>query len=153
MIRLRGFYLSISTVRRCVTPHYDYECEDCGDLEIFHSIMDDAHTVCPECGKNGLVRQVSTGVAFIMKGKQVNQYSDVIGAKYWRDADGNRHKVTPADGLSSSPTVSSKRKRTDKQVAALKKKQRPVLRDDRIVESYQRLGKTAHKRERKFKEQ
>lgn len=41
-------------------PIYDYHCTACGaDSEILHKISDPPETVCPECGKPKLVKQVS----------------------------------------------------------------------------------------------
>jgi len=86
-------------------PTYDYECDNCGPIEISHSIMDDAWKICPNCGGK-ISRLLSTGGAVIMKGREANQYSDIQQAKFWRDKNGVRHRVTPADGHSKAPTVS-----------------------------------------------
>ena len=41
-------------------PIYDYHCKLCGaDTEIMHKISDPTPKKCPECGKPGLVKQVS----------------------------------------------------------------------------------------------
>jgi len=41
-------------------PIYDYHCTLCGaDTEVMHKISDPPATDCPECGKPGLVKQVS----------------------------------------------------------------------------------------------
>src|SRR3546814_13556531 len=41
-------------------PVYDYHCTACGaDSEILHKISDPPETVCPECGKTKLIKQVS----------------------------------------------------------------------------------------------
>jgi len=110
-------------------PTYDYQCENCGPIEIVHSIKDDAWTSCPEC--NGKIeRLLSSGGAVIIKGKEANQYNDIQYAKYWRDKNGVRHKVTPADGSSKSATVSQQlispeeaQKRTKEDKKRLKKEQ------------------------------
>lgn len=83
-------------------PTYGYDCANCGEIEIFHSIMDDPKTKCPECGQDGLERQISCGSAVIMRGKAMNQYNDVHLAKYWKDKQGRRHKVQPSDGHSKA---------------------------------------------------
>ena len=119
-------------------PTYDYECEDCGIMEIFHGIMEDDHTVCPECGKEGMVKKISGGGAFIMKNKEPNQYNDCIGARTWRDKNGNVHKVTAADGGSKSPTTTSKKYRSDEQVAAMKKRDNAIRKQKRESDSYRR---------------
>jgi len=86
-------------------PTYDYECRSCGVIEVFHGIKEENYTLCPECGKKGLKKLISGVGGIIMKGKEMNQYSEVKYAKYWRDSNGNRHKVTPADGHSKSVTI------------------------------------------------
>lgn len=83
-------------------PHYEYYCETCGNIEIFHSIMDDAKTNCPECGQEGLERLISAGGAIIIGGKDMNNYNDVKLAKYWKDKQGRKHKVRPGDGHSKA---------------------------------------------------
>lgn len=117
---------------------YDYKCVSCGLLEIEHEMKADPHTVCPECGDEGLTKLISLPT-IIHKGRQVNQYNDVKGAKFWRDADGNRHRVTSADGGAKSPTVSSKRKRTDQEVAAIKKRDKKRAKKQRTAASYDRF--------------
>jgi len=85
-------------------PVYDYQCKHCGTIEISHGIKEQDHQICPECGKKGLKKLISSVGGIIMKGKQMNQYSEVKYAKYWKDEQGNRHKVTPADGHAKSIT-------------------------------------------------
>jgi len=101
-------------------PTYEYNCPKCGIIEVCRSITSEDIKKCPTC-KSSVKKKVSLPAGFIDKNRQMNQFSDVKRAKYWRDKDGNRHRVTPADGSLSSPTVSSKRKRSDEQVAALRK--------------------------------
>ena len=41
-------------------PIYDYHCTACGaDTEVMHKISDPPAQDCPECGKPGLVKQLS----------------------------------------------------------------------------------------------
>lgn len=41
-------------------PLYEYLCRECSKhFEIRHSIMEDAHKDCPECGKPSLERMIS----------------------------------------------------------------------------------------------
>ncbi len=125
-------------------PFYEYQsetlkssCQNCENVfEAHQSIKDSPLTSCPQCGSK-VIKLIST-FRHITTGKQVNQYNDVKGARYWRDKDGNRHRVTQSDGSSGSPTVSSKRKRTDEQVSALKKRERETLKRQRSAESYRR---------------
>ena len=127
-------------------PCYEYKCTKCGVIEIFHSINDDPHTTCPECQSGGLVRLVSGGQHVIIKGRQMNQYSDVKFAKYWRDNDGNRHRVTSADGSTKSPTVPSNRKRSDAEVTAIRKRDAEIDRKSRQQASYNRFARQQKKR-------
>lgn len=86
-------------------PFYDYKCEKCGVVEIFHGMMDDNYTICPECNNEGLIKIISSGGAVIIAGREANQYSDIKAAKYWRDKNGVRHRVRASDGYSTSSTV------------------------------------------------
>lgn len=50
-------------------PTYDYKCSGCGEeFEYFHSISDNPIKKCPVCGKNKVVRLISGGSGFILKG-------------------------------------------------------------------------------------
>ena len=81
-------------------PHYDYNCEECGIFEEYHSINIDLDK-CPTCGS--MVEKIlSSGGGIILKGREMNTYNDVKLAKYWRDKDGNRHKVKSSDGHSKA---------------------------------------------------
>ena len=50
-------------------PTYDYKCNNCNaELEIFHSISENAHTLCPKCNTHNLSRLISKNVAISFKG-------------------------------------------------------------------------------------
>jgi len=50
-------------------PTYEYRCSSCGaEMEIFHSMTEDARTKCPECGEEALTRLISAGGAVLFKG-------------------------------------------------------------------------------------
>jgi putative FmdB family regulatory protein len=50
-------------------PTYDYKCNKCNyELEIFHSIVDNAKTLCPECDTHSLDRLISRNVGISFKG-------------------------------------------------------------------------------------
>ena len=50
-------------------PTYEYRCKACSvELEIFHSMTEDARTECPECGEQELIRLISSGGAVLFKG-------------------------------------------------------------------------------------
>lgn len=90
-------------------PIYEYKaateasCDYCRDgFETLHG-MKELLTACPECGGE-LIKLVSLCNGFAKK--QANQYPEVLKAKYWRDQNGIRHRVTSSDGHAKSPTVS-----------------------------------------------
>jgi len=59
-------------------PTYDYYCKECKKLfEIFHSIKDEAKTICPDCEKESLKRLISKS-NFILKGG--GWYSDLYSS-------------------------------------------------------------------------
>ena len=107
-------------------PFYVYKatekgCKHCAEsFEIRQSIKDDALTECPECGV--VIQRLITISSHIMRGRSMNNYNDCKAAKYWRDQNGIRHRVTAADGSSSSPTVSRKQTATPEQIKARKQK-------------------------------
>lgn len=86
-------------------PTYEYRCDDCGVIEIFHGMTEDNRSECPECSQDGLVKLISAGAGVIIAGREANQYNDVKAARYWRDKNGDRHPVTAADGYSTSSTI------------------------------------------------
>lgn len=45
-------------------PTYSYTCRACGDMDITHSIHDEAWEKCPKCGKRGLTRNITLSVHF-----------------------------------------------------------------------------------------
>lgn len=120
-------------------PHYDYSCKDCGVIEIFHGILEDDHTVCPKCGKKGIEKMISVVGGIIIKGKQPNQYPEVLRAKYWRDKNGIRHKVTAADGYSKAPTSTSRQYNSPEKIEALKKRDKKKSQKERKNWSYKRF--------------
>lgn len=110
-------------------PTYDYKCNKCGVIEIFHAMSADNKTVCPECSQAGLVKLISAGIGVIIAGREANQFNDIKTVKYWRDKNGVRHRVTDADGYSTSASVTQQtvsaaevRARTKKDRKAEKKK-------------------------------
>lgn len=130
-------------------PTYEYECSKCGIIEIFHGIKEEPRTVCPDCGKTGLQRKISCGGAIIIKGREVNQYNDCIGAKTWRDKNGELHKVTSSDGSYKSATTTSKKFRSKEQVEAMKARDNFIRQQQRQEASYRRA---VHRTMRKNKQ-
>ncbi len=50
-------------------PTYEYRCKACkAEMEIFHSMTEDARTECPECKEQELIRLISAGGAVLFKG-------------------------------------------------------------------------------------
>ena len=50
-------------------PTYDYKCNNCAhELEIYHSILDDAKTLCSKCDTHNLSRLISKNVGIAFKG-------------------------------------------------------------------------------------
>jgi putative FmdB family regulatory protein len=118
-------------------PTYEYNCDKCGVIEIFHGIKEDALTVCSDCGSS-IERLISGGGAFIMKGKQMNQYNDCLLAKYWRDQNGVRHKVGPGDGHSNAPTVPKRQTASPAEVQARIQRGKKTSKRKRSDDSYRR---------------
>ena len=81
--------------------------------------MQDSLTCCPECNAP-VMKIVSLCNGFSRK--QANQYPEVLHAKYWRDQNGVRHKVTSADGHAKSATVSRLKKVSPEVVEARRKR-------------------------------
>lgn len=135
-------------------PFYEYKAENLDEscsrcakrFEVMQGIKEKPLLVCPDCGSK-IVKLISKCIHITLH-KQVNQYNDVKGAKYWRDADGNRHRVTPTDGDYKSPTVSSKRKRTDQEVAAIKKRDAQIAKKQRSAASYKRFEQSMRRTKR-----
>ena len=126
-------------------PFYEYQatnskeaCSHCRDyFEVMQSINNKLKK-CPECGVD-VVRLISRIGGVIMKGRGANEYNDILKAKYWRDHNGVRHKVTGGDGHTGSGTVSKKQTRTPEEVAAIKKRAGQRRKRKRTQESYQRF--------------
>ena len=109
-------------------PFYEYIhtgdqfCDHCKEgFEVRRSIKADDLLECPNCG-TAVKKKIVGGASSITLGREMNQFNDVKHAKYWRDRNGIRHKVTAADGSRSSPTVSKKITTTPAQREAIKKR-------------------------------
>jgi len=125
-------------------PTYEYNCVNCGNIEIFHGINDDNKTICPQCNHEGLEKLVTSCGAIIIAGREANQYADIKQAKYWRDKNGIKHRVTDADGHTGSATV-TKKTVTDSIVKSRKhrdakegRKQRSKLQEKLAIERVKR---------------
>jgi putative FmdB family regulatory protein len=126
-------------------PFYEYLAKDLDNAcdlckQVFEerqSITSDPLTSCPQCG-SAVERQVSLVGGIIMGSRQMNQYNDVKYAKYWRDQNGVRHKVTPGDGHSNAPTVPKRQTASPAEVQARIKRDKKADQRKRSNESYRR---------------
>jgi predicted nucleic acid-binding Zn ribbon protein len=126
-------------------PIYEYKsidadkgCEFCINIfEIQQKMSDNTLEKCPQCGAD-IVKIMSLIGGVIMSGKEINQYSDVKGAKYWRDSNGVRHKVTNSDGSSKSPTISNRNSAPQETIKRRKMIDAAKDKRKRRIESYNR---------------
>ena len=130
-------------------PTYEYlgtnpDCELCNSIfEIVQSIKDKALDTCPQCNLP-IEKQVSLISGHVIRGREANQFKEIQQAKYWRDKNGVRHKVTPSDGSSKSATV-SKQTNSPEKIAAIKKRDAAADKKIRFEESYKRYVKRVTK--------
>jgi len=127
-------------------PFYEYQSEDIqscdyckNTFEIYQSIKETKLKKCPKCGSS-VIRLISQIGGVVIKGRGANQYNDILKAKYWRDHNGTRHKVTAGDGHSKAGTVSKKQIRTPEEIAIIKKHAEQQRKRQRIQQSYQRFA-------------
>ena len=136
-------------------PTYEYlgtnpECELCGSIfEVVQSIRDDPLKSCPQCG-NSVGKQVSLVHGYIVRNREANQFSDIKQAKYWRDKNGVRHRVTPSDGSSKSATV-TKQTNSPEQVSSIKKRDAIIAKNKRQNESLSRQEETLKRQIQQYK--
>jgi len=127
-------------------PFYEYindddnPCQYCREVFVIsQSMVDNALEYCPQC-KSRIKRLISRIGGIVMKNREANQYSDIKYAKYWRDKNGIRHKVTSADGTSKSATV-SKQTASPQEVVARKKHAQALAKKRRNEVSYNNYKK------------
>jgi putative FmdB family regulatory protein len=62
---------------------FDYQCEKCGDIELEHSVHQDAYKECPVCRQNGIEskirRLISKNTTFQLNG--TGWYKDGYSSK------------------------------------------------------------------------
>ena len=93
-------------------PTYEYYCESCkAELEIFHSMTEDARSECPECGEQAMIRRISAGGGVLFKGSGFYE-TDYRSDSYKKDAaaakkDTSSKKKDSAKGSDSKPSDSS----------------------------------------------
>jgi len=128
-------------------PFYEYtavnldqSCELCRKVfEEMQPITSDALTSCPMCG-SPVKRIVSLIAGAVFKGRQANQYNDIMKAKYWRDKNGVKHRVTPGDGSVSSASVNRKTL-SDEQIKANRQREQAAAKQKRMRDSFGRYVK------------
>ena len=133
-------------------PFYEYiaidlesSCDHCYNIfEVRQLMSDERLTECPIC-ENKIHRMIGSG-SFIVKGKEMNQYNDVRTAKYWRDSNGIKHKVTPQDGRSNSLTIGNRKKATPEEVQQRKKVADVMNKKKRNSDSYNRFKKSVKRK-------
>ena len=109
-------------------PFYEYtavddnkNCEQCFNVLTVRQLINDSPLlICPYCDSQ-IKKLISCPAAFINSDRAMNQYNEVKHAKYWRDKNGVRHRVTPSDGSRNSPTTSSHQTASPEQIKAYKK--------------------------------
>ena len=81
---------------------YDYECPDCGVMEISHSMMEDREgRECPTC-QSELKPIISGGAGILLTGRPAWAYNDALrAAKISEESGGNL--------ISKDTTISEKR--------------------------------------------
>jgi putative FmdB family regulatory protein len=83
-------------------PTYEYRCKACkAEMEIFHSMTEDARTECPECGAQELIRLISAGGAVLFKG------SGFYETDYRSDSYKAGEKAAKKDSTKKSSSESS----------------------------------------------
>ncbi len=81
-------------------PTYEYVCNSCeAEMEFFQGITENPKRKCPECGKQALQRQISSGGGILFKGSGFYE-TDYRSADY--------KKAAAADKESSSSSKDSK---------------------------------------------
>ena len=92
-------------------PTYEYRCKAClAELEIFHSMTEDARTECPECGEQELKRLISAGGGFLFKGSgfyQTDYRSDSYKAGEKAAKDSTKKADSPKKEESTKSTPKS----------------------------------------------
>lgn len=106
-------------------PVYDYHCTACGaDSEILHKISDPPETICPECGKPKLVKQVSAA-GFRLSGG--GWYETDFKSSGQKNLAGEHGADKPAAAKTDDSGAASKKTETASPVA--EKKPAPTVKD------------------------
>lgn len=91
-------------------PIYEYQCSECGhELEALQKLSDAPLTECPQCGKQGLVKQISAA-AFRLSGSGWYETDFKSGKKKNLAGEAGKPEKSEAkssDKSSSKPAKSS----------------------------------------------
>ena len=83
-------------------PTYDYKCSKCSHAwEVFQSIKAEPVKKCPECGKNGAVRQITGGGGILFKGGGFYE-TDYRSEGYKKAAKADAEAAKPTESKSDS---------------------------------------------------
>jgi len=93
-------------------PTYEYRCKACkAELEIFHSMSEDARTECPECSEHELERLISAGGGVIFKGSGF--YETDYRSDSYKKGEKAAKKDSSQKSSSDSSSTDSKSKSSD----------------------------------------
>ena len=129
-------------------PFYEYlgsnsKCKTCSKVfEVMQPITADALTSCPDCGQP-VTKQLSLFGGVVFLHREMSQYNDVLKSKYWRDKNGDLHRVTPSDGDIRASGVGRRQKASPQEVENKKKRDEKIRKYKRREQSYQRFLKRA----------
>ena len=95
-------------------PTYDYKCSKCSHAwEVFQSIKADPVKKCPECKKNGAVRQISGGGGILFKGGGFYE-TDYRSEGYKKAAKADADAAKPkSESKSDAKPAKSEKKSSD----------------------------------------
>lgn len=93
-------------------PTYDYKCSSCDaeSFEFFQSITSDHLKMCPDCGKNTLVRLIGGGSGMIFKG------SGFYKTDYKNKSNGSGSKKLTGEQKSTVEKVRKKENKIRKKI-------------------------------------
>ncbi len=107
-------------------PTYDYRCNDCEhEFEAYQSMKDDKLTVCPNCGKNTLVRLIGTGGGLIFKGSgfYLTDYKNKPAETSAGKSTTTESKKTETASTAGEPTKTDTKPATETTVKQSEKKE------------------------------
>jgi len=92
-------------------PTYEYACNSCGhEMETFQRMVEDAHTLCPECNNHALKRKIGIGAGIIFKGGGFYETD-------FKDKKGSNSDATPKPSSTAKDQTGNTSKETKKPAA------------------------------------